>query len=213
VIVALQTNIESHCKRIYQEANAFFEKRSIAAEFGLKILYGPPYYEPPILFIGYQPGGGALDFARETARVSDTPWSGECEYATRDYPLADHLRNIFGVDFLAKCVGLNAIFVRSPRMRTYVGIDRAMRKEIETFCVARANRIVDIIKPKKIVVIGFAALGLFDRGTVDVTSPKGRVLTKIGEVAGHPAIATLHLSGAHISACDRKRIGDRIQTL
>ena len=70
-----------------------------AANLGFKILYGPPVVEPPILFIGYQPGG-----EKESMIESEHQgWPEACEY----------------VEVLEACVGVNAIFLRAPADGTY----------------------------------------------------------------------------------------------
>jgi uracil-DNA glycosylase len=70
---------------------------------------------------------------------------------------------------------------------------------------------VKAIQPKLIVAIGFAALDFFGGGVEAATSAKGRVLTKVGKIAGRDAVGVLHLSGAYISTLDRETIAHHIR--
>jgi hypothetical protein len=50
--------------RIYKEAAQLYERVAPLlgdAALGYEVLYGPPVYHPPILFVGYQPGGSKLE--------------------------------------------------------------------------------------------------------------------------------------------------------
>ena len=61
------------------------------------------------------------------------------------------------------------------------------------------------------MVIGFGTLKLFPgERKPDRWNSKGRILTRVGEIAGRPAIATLHLSGARTSILDRELILKRV---
>jgi hypothetical protein len=82
-------------RQIYHEANAFFgrpELKEAAAKRGWAILYGPLIEQPPILFIGLQPGG----------KTGDKPWSGEGDpwpktnqYVEDQGRFANNVRQIF----------------------------------------------------------------------------------------------------------------------
>jgi len=209
--MSAQTIAESKCQQIYAEAQAFFGQIPRPRNYGFKILYAPPFWQPPILFVGYQPGGGDDDYERETARGSDKHWPAMCEYATESWKLAKRMRQMFGRTFLERCVGVNAIFLRWPAVADYRRtLDKDTRAQIEAFCLARVTQIVEVIDPKKIVAVGFETLELFGASMVDLANEKQRTLTRIGKIAGRPAIGTLHLSGAHISKPDLDRIRDRV---
>ncbi len=166
---------------------------------------------PPILFIGRQPGGGPEDCARELASGAHDHWPSVSEYATQPWKLAVRLRSMFGVTLVERSVGLNSIFIRAPSRDEYrKNVDAASRQKIDEFCLPRAVRIIRAVQPRRIVSIGFDTLDQFGGGAPELENDKGRVLTRIGEIAGYPAIATLHLTGAHISNADRARIRDRI---
>lgn len=204
--------LETHCRKIYREAQSFYAEIAPACDnLGFQILYGPPVFRPPILFLGYQPGGGRADYAAELKKGSQDGWPSKCEYATEPWHLAKWLRKMFGVEILERCVGLNAIFVRSPNIETYrKTVQPVFRQQVERFCLPHVERIIELIQPQRVVSIGFETQALFSLPVPDLQNDKGRTLTKIGRIAGQQSIATLHLSGARISTIDRDRIRDRV---
>jgi len=120
---------------------------------------------------------------------------------------------MFGAELLTRCVGLNAIFVRAPKVEIYrKTVASSVREKIEKFCLPRVEQLIDVMQPQRIVSVGFETLDLFGGGVPDLQNDKGRTLTKIGKIGARKAFATLHLSGAQISTLDRSRIGNRILT-
>ena len=207
-------DLDETCRAIYTETKGFYsEVAQACGNLGFKILYGPPIDQTPILFIGYQPGGGPKDCARELASGAHDRWPPVSEYAMQPWKLAVQMRSMFGATLLERCVGVNAIFIRAPSGDEYrKNVDAISRRKIETFCLPRIERLVAAIQPQRIVSIGFEALALFGGGEPDLKNEKGRVLTSVGQISGQQVIATLHLSGAHISNADRARIRDRVLT-
>ena len=207
-----QAALDETCRTIYAETKSHYTAiAQTCRDLGFKILYGPPFLKPPILFIGYQPGGGAEDCARELIDGAHDGWPTVCEYATESWKLAYWMRKMFGAELLTRCVGLNAIFVRAPKVEIYrKTVASSVREEIEKFCLPRVEQLIGVMQPQRIVSIGFETLELFGGGDPDLQNDKGRTLTKIGKIAARDAFATLHLSGAQISTIDRGRISNRI---
>jgi len=209
----LEKEAESLCNAIYLETKAFYEAIADRCENkGFQILYGPPFVEAPIFFIGYQPGRGLKSPEEERKYGSEDRWPSRCEYVTEDWALAKNMRSMFPQELLERCVGLNAIFVRSPSVQHYRShVEGELRREIEAFCLANVGRLVEALRPKLVVVVGFETLALFGESTPVLRSDKlGRVLTKAARVAGRPAVGTLHLSGARISRRDREAIAGHV---
>jgi hypothetical protein len=202
------------CREIYKEMKSFYGSDiHESCHFGFKILYGPPLFQAPVLFIGYQPGGGIEDYRRELEIGAHDSWPQRNEYAdeTRTWTLARNMRAMFGKAFLESCVGLNAIFIRSPSIQCYeASVDRNVRLTIQQFCFHRVLRIIDALQPQRIVVIGLGTLALFGEGQPDLISEKGLALTRVGEILGRKALAVQHLSAVRISSANRIRIRDRI---
>lgn len=205
--------LKQKCLAVYSESSFFYNQLLSDNEFfGFKVLYGPPIFRPPILFIGYQPGGGAESQIVEPTAQSE--WATECEYATAKWTLARKLQDMFGTELLYKCVGINAIFIRAKSIAKYqASIPYNVRQEIESFCMPRVERLIDILQPKNIVAIGFSSLALFGELSPVLMNGKGRVLIKEGLVGKRRAFATLHLSGAQISNIDRMAIKEYLLTL
>jgi hypothetical protein len=209
-----QFSADDICRNIYSQTKVFYGQMSEGRtdDCGFQILYGPPYYQAPILFIGYQPGRGTKSPAQERIDGSEDRWPLRSEYSTEDWPLAQCLRNLFGQELIERCVGLNAIFIRSNNIKQYEKqFDRALRTRIKTFCLSRVEQMVHAIQPVAIVAIGLASLDLFGGSTKDKRGEKGRVLTKLGKIAGRNALGVLHLTGAYISREDRGAIADEIR--
>jgi hypothetical protein len=202
---------ETKCREIYVEAQTFFANIHRQRDYGFKILNPPPVYKPPFLFVGYQPGSGAADFKYETCLGTHLHWPLKCEYATATWTLAQNMRRMFGPEVLARCMGVNAIFLRSPNIADYNrNVDRQTRAQVTYFCKTHVLQIIDVVDPDKIVVIEFSTLKLFGPTEPDLINAKGRILTRTGKIGNRKAVAMLHLSGAYISNADRDFIRDRI---
>lgn len=200
---------------VYVETAEFYNKirpRMGDNAFGFKILYGPPILKPPVLFVGYQPGGSAKDDEREQAAGAHEHWPEVLEYATGNWQLARNMRSMFDLEKLKGCVGLNAIFFRAPdekKWKKTIPLD--LRDEIRSFCLPRVERIIDVMQPALVVAIGFKALRLFDETEQpDQRNQSGLVITRSGLIGGYPALATLHLTGYPILTEDRIAIAKRV---
>jgi uracil-DNA glycosylase len=153
---------EEVCSRIYKETNDFYVKimpnlAKNKADLGFQILYGPPFAETRIFFIGYQPGKGTKTPEQERNDGSEDRWPPICEYATESWRLASNMRRMFGKTLLESCVGINAIFFRSWKIQNYCDhVDADIRARIEEFCLPRVAEIVRAIRPKVVVAIGLA---------------------------------------------------------
>ena len=198
---------ESTCRAVYAETAAFHAAllpRLASAARGYEILYGPPLLAPPILFIGTQPGGTRVSHHRAHGADLGGTWPDGCEYATASWPMAVHLRAMFGAPLLSRCTGTNAVFLRAPDTATWRReVPAPLRREIAAFCRARVERMVRAMRPQRIVAIGFDSLSAFGPAEPALRSPSGRTLLRTGTVCGRPATATLHLTGAWMTAADR----------
>lgn len=195
----------SACRRVYTETNEIYARLKPQLgtnNLGFKILYGPPYRQAPILFIGDQPGGSVAD-EKENERFG---WPTICEYATEAWLLARNMRLMFGLDFLTSCVGINANFFRAPNAVSWQRAPEATRETLERFSRAKLLEIIHVVNPGQIVVIGLSTLDKFGETSPILFSGNGRVLVKAGQIGERTAVATLHLSGAQIAAEDRQAI-------
>jgi hypothetical protein len=209
-------DLESLCTDLYTDTRQFYPVvRAECEDLGYQILMGPPRAKPSLLFIGFQPGGShkpgknLKSALQEREYGSEERWPPQSEYLTETWRLATILRDMFGTTLLEDCVGMNAIFFRSPNVAEYSKVPRQTREAIADFCLPRVRKIAGAMEPKLIVAIGLGTLGLFDKDASPITSlNSARVIAKRGNIDGLPAIGTLHLSGAHISNSDRAQIRD-----
>src|SRR5208337_1306434 len=158
---------EEICRQLYTDTKYFYRKISKGRKDdpGFQILYGPPFFHAPVLFIGYQPGKGCKTALEERAYGAEDRWPPKSEYATECWPLAKRLREMLGKEFIEKCVGTNAIFVRSNNIEDYrKKFDTGLRTDIKEFCLHCVEKMVNAIQPTLIVAIGFATLDLFGGG-------------------------------------------------
>jgi hypothetical protein len=209
----MDNEAEALCRKIYIKTKDIYETIPDGpGKLGFQILYGPPFREAPILFIGYQPGTGLKSPEQERRYGSEDGWPSVCEFATENWVLAKNMRRMFGRELLQQCVGVNAIFVRSPSLEHYrKHLTLELRCGIEKFCLVQITEMVEALHPKTVVVMGFETLALFGKSKAILKNERSqRVLAKTGSVAGREAIGTLHLSGARISMPDRAAIASHI---
>jgi hypothetical protein len=212
-----QAAAQQVCYSVYKEVQKFSRTNPLkinGCELGFRILYGPPVLYADYLFIGYQPGG-SCDSRNERQHRE---WPCECEYAfdkkrsaeagNRNFRLVMAMQEIWGVPVLARCTGLNAIFFRAPSKKAWRrNIHREARLKSEEFSKAHAARIVTVLKPQRLVVIGLETFDELTRGSVALSGRDDRqVLVRRGELWGVPTFGIRHLSGAWLSGDEKKRI-------
>jgi uracil-DNA glycosylase len=129
--------------------------------------------------------------------ASPTPWPAVSQYAACRWRLARRLQDIYGQELLARCTGLNALFVRARSSTHYKAYPAAARRRIEAFCLPACRRMIEAMRPERVVVLGLGSLALLGRaGTPIATGAGGRWLACEGSIAGRPVTATLHPTGA-----------------
>ena len=143
---------------IYEETRNFYSQMAprLGPKFahGFRILYGPPYLNPNALVIGFQPGGDRSHSKLEEHRGP----SRTNEYLVQSWPLAREMRKRFGHTWLQGVVGTNAVFFRCPSTTLWRQIDANVRTSIEAFCRNQAIQLVDRMKPKMVLLLGWDAL-------------------------------------------------------
>lgn len=126
-----QIEVEACCASVYRKTLELYDRISPKMcnhKYGYKILYGPPKLDAPILFIGYQPAGGASDADAGEKSGERDGWPEKLEYLSAEWRLAKKIRAVWKPDLLQNCVGMNSIF-----------FDRQTRKCGERFPV-KSNR-------------------------------------------------------------------------
>lgn len=197
---------------IIAATHAFYrENHQALGNRGYHVLYGPPIHKPPVLFIGFQPGGDQRTNDHELLEPAQS-WPPTSYYATEDWKLARTMQGMFGVEFLTRCTGTNALFFRSPSMSVfYSETPGPTLVKCDQFCQAQVQKMVEVLNPQTVVCIGFSTLRRFGLTFPVLKNTSGRSLLEEGTVLGRPALATLHLSGARIAGHDLGLIADFIK--
>jgi hypothetical protein len=192
---------------LYSETARFYDRlRSQLTghnnDFGYRLIYGPAFARPRILWLAFQPGGSTANPAHSAIELS-----GLCAYSYQNWTLARRMRAIFPIEVLRESVAVNAIFIRSPRIQTYKRLSVTIRRDIFAFCKPRIERLIWRLDPTLVVVIGLATLRLFDRSPVMVRlGHNGKALVRRGKIGGRRVIAVPHLSGSRIGKADLNKI-------
>ena len=211
-----RSDVRELCLSVYRETKAFHPMAEICGRYrlGFEILMGPPYQNPPIAFIGYQPGDWKLSAEEARQAGYEDSWvADKCQYADAEWKLAVVMRDMFGRELLEQCVGMNAIFVRTKNSEEYRKIPKQLRELTEAFCLERVRIMLEAIQPRQVIVIGFETLGLFGvANKVELMNQDGGVLVRIGHVFGRQARAIVHLTGGWgLSKADRNEIAQVIR--
>ena len=191
--------IETVARAVYRETKEFYERirpRLGDADFGYRILYGPPMLRPPAMFIGIRPGGREDDRAHLDEREI---WPSQSDYALAGWQFATRLQRIFTTDFLHRCTGTNESFLRGPTETEYERLlvdSKRTVEEIREFCRPHVWQLVRAFEPAHVIFIGLAAFRrLTGRGVVVHRSQKnGNPLVESATFAGRPAIGVPHFS-------------------
>ncbi|MBD9447253.1 hypothetical protein [Rhizobium sp. RHZ01] len=200
------SDAEIVCRKIYEETRSCYDKLKPAlgsAALGFRILYGPPMVRAPYMFLGFQPGGRQ----DESDEGQHDGWPDQSWHANASSPLANHLRAVFGIETV-KHTGLNMVFFRAPNMKAWDSIPSTLRRELEQFSLERAQRIVEVLEPQHLVVIGlrtFKQLTNTNGETALLGQRCNRLVVK-GEFGGIPTSGIVHLSGARVSRQDREKL-------
>ncbi len=200
------------CKSAYAETRQLYGFHASAlggSALGYRILYGPPFEEPEILFVGDQPGGGETA-ASESARLGHLEsWPSECDFANAEWRLAKRMREIWSPEFLATCVAMNANFFRAPSSAAWSQVRSESRQALEMLSLRWCERIAEAIRPRQVIIIGFRTFRRLTAGTPVVIGRRGP-LAFSGQLWSAPTTGIMHLSGARISAADRRSLATHL---
>ena len=216
-----QSDLENFCRDIYTETRDHLYNDGDRIPF--EILMGPPRMNPPYFFIGYQPGLAKTDMHPDECRrqgYEHNCVTSTCQYATEKWILAKKIRQLFygRTGLLEQSVGTNAIFVKAKSVEAYgKEYTKQQRQAHLNFSLAKVKAMIDLMKPKKIILIGLAAIELFATNEKAVplvysTKQKNRCLVKQCRIFDHEALAVIHLSGARISLQDMDAIKQTVFT-
>jgi hypothetical protein len=210
-----QFEIDAYCRAIYRETREHPEIAHARENHGMgfEILMGRPHKNAEIAFIGYQPGDWKMTPDQARAAGYENDWVHDvCHYASQQWRLARRMQSMFGANFLEKCVGLNAIFLRARSISLYEQhLDKQRRAVVLRYCLSAAEKVLAAVQPKRVVVIGFGTMALIGPSEPVRSSARAGKLLRRGDVFGRTALATIHLtSGRGLSRDDFDLIRDEI---
>ena len=152
--------LESVVADVYRKTYELWEAsrdRLTSGDHGFKILYAPPRLEPSVLVMEFQPGGDKSNIRDAELRQPST----SNEYLSESWTLAAQLRKRLGAQFLQGAVGTNAIFFRAPNSTQWrKNVEEELRTQLELFCIGENKRLIRAMRPKRILLLGWDALGL-----------------------------------------------------
>jgi uracil-DNA glycosylase len=180
-------------KELYNETNSIWKEYG-KHESGYAIFYSPVLYNPKIMIIGYNPGGGNNSF-NENDQLAPPM---EHDYLISNYRLATNMKKIFAaagmLDEFGNTVKLNLIFFRSRRA------DDLQNRNLIEFCNERVTMIIAELNPETIITEGFKTfsklIGLC-KGEIlkDIPNYHNRIIQE-GQIGKIKVIGLKHPSGA-----------------
>ena len=184
---------------------------------GFKVFYSPVSLNPRLMIISYNPGGDETSFAQELARFSKGDFSVPKvnSYVEKPYPMAKRMRDFFEghSNLLRDSVVFPILFFRSESEKYWKRIvDKKTRNDMEVFCYAKVKEIVQTVKPKALLVLGFGTYRLLKKHVLSELDKEQWYVTKVGRRIsckakwnGLPIFCILHPTGGRITRDDRDR--------
>jgi hypothetical protein len=78
------------------------------------------------------------------------------------------MRDIWSVELLDRCSGLNVNFFRAPSIAEWRKVDRDVRRRLEDFSLSSSLQLIEAMQPQRMVMIGKVTARAFgDAFTVD----------------------------------------------
>ncbi len=187
---------------------------------GFKVFYGPVRKNPKLMIVSYNPGGNGKNFESEDLkrfRRGDFSLPKANSYRIKQYTMSRKMQKFFSghKNLLEKSVTFPIIFFRSPRAKVLKKrIRRQKRKTMEEFSYNKVKEIMFVIKPRVLLVLGFATYKRLKKYILDgnvkseksILNNESRRISIRAEWKGIPIFCMMHPTGARIKNTDRNRI-------
>lgn len=199
---------ENFTEEVYRE----WKENYSEVETGIKTFYTPVTENPPLMIIGYNPGGDKASFQKDKQRFENGDFSNpeKSELLTKEYPLARKFRNKIFQDhtnILEEAVKFDLIFFRSKKasyLKDQLGEDY---QEVLDYCYDRSEEVIEKLQPETILLYGISTYDKFQENfqedfkqleTVKSSSNNRRIFCK-GEWRDIKIFGIIHPSGAYPS--------------
>lgn len=178
---------------------------------GFKVFYSPVYLKPPIIILGYNPGGGEEEFITDMEKFEKGDFSLplQHEYTSMNYPIAKKMRSFFEkhMKLLETSVKLNLFFFRSKNIDELNKLSPTLRHEMEQLCYNKFLEIIDFLKPQLLFVEGLKTYDLikYILPNFFVESNlilRNRRLSSVGKWNDIPVYGIIHPTGSRLSQDD-----------
>ena len=223
-------NINKWAKKFVRGILTEYRERYRFWKPGFMVFGSPVITHPDLVIIGFQPGGNKKDFDEYKDKIFKLPNRLVFLDAGRRKPFARNLIDLLnagGKKLLTKSVYYNLILFRAPNAKRYWcnrnKLCKPKRLEMEEFCFRKAREIVEELKPKKVLLIGFDTYFLVNRERIlgatrcikchEIKRGKKRRvrLAITANCARRKVFVTSHLSGSWISKKDLLRLQDKFR--
>lgn len=210
---------ENFTEEVYKE----WKENYSEVETGIKTFYTPVEENPPLMIIGYNPGGDKTSFQKDRERFENGDFSNpeKSELLTKDYTLARKFRNkIFQehTDMLKDAVKFDLIFFRSKKasyLKDQLGDDY---QEALDYCYNKSEEIIEKLQPEAILLYGISTYDKFKKNIAEDFEEKqclksestGWRLLCRGQWKGKKVFGIIHPSGARVSNEEWKRIRENL---
>ncbi|MEG8015272.1 hypothetical protein [Sphingomonas sp. 22R3R2A-7] len=214
-IAIRQQEFEIGLRAIYARVAARWNDHAseiLEGRCGYSILGALPVRKSPLLIIGLNPGYDADDATMPPHR--QTTWPLHAYLDDDRYPLKDRLKDLLDSDPwrgpLSLALTTNFLFFRSRSLRgdqpAWQQVPLQLRRELQAFCLGELQELIDLVAPKRILVLGMTAVGqyLYDNQPA-LQDDKGNWLIAKGHLWGRPAIGIKHPTGARWTNRDWQR--------
>ncbi|MFP9193173.1 hypothetical protein ACLI4Q_16180 [Natrialbaceae archaeon A-CW1-1] len=184
-------------------------------EWGFRVFYGPVFYRPEVLILGFQPGGSRNDFHRDhfdRYNNGDFEVPERHEYLTKKYRIAKVMRNKVFKDrkeLLSETVKSNVIFFRAKDENVWDSAPDEKRQEMENFSLRKIEEMIDTLEPKVVLAEGMRTWDILGsqigfRGECRVRRSNARLLC-VSDDQTRTYAGIIHPS-THVSDEDWKKV-------
>lgn len=202
--------LEKWAKDLVKEVYNEWKTKYSFWESGFKVFYSPIRNNPKLLILSLNPGGDKESFEenKKSFENNDFTLPKRIRYAEAKYPMAKQIQKFFGKnsELLEESVSFPILFFRSRNWNYWKkNTEKKIRSEMEQFSYQKVQEIIEKIKPKNVLIVGFKTYDKIKESHIlDIDSKefvkkdKHRLFIKT-KAEKINIFCIPHLSGYHIS--------------